>query len=248
MWAEIQGYDQTNLIDPETIDLKSATTDPLSTLSFEYYDVGSQNPLSIGNVITVWDETGLSSSIAQPTRNLLINTLLFSPGSPGGTTPPNLWTVNNTLATSCLTYCYSTSNDYGMKAAFSNTTYTGGNNYSVIYQDAGNTYFQSIWPGQTYVAYTTIYTSGTVSNIQAIMQIQFTDVSHNLLGSPTTTNFTPTTGTFQVISASQVAPANAVYARVSVGARATVSGTNSGNIWYARATETGSASLAAYGR
>jgi hypothetical protein len=247
VFVEIEGYDTTSLIDPETLDLKSATTDPLSTLNFEYYDVGSQNPLSIGNVITVWDETGLSTTIAQPTRNLLINTLLFSAGSPGGTTPPSLWTLNNTLATSCLTYGYSTSNNYGMKATFSNTTYTGGNNSSVVYQDAGDTYFQSVWPGQTYYAYTTIYTSGTVSNIQAIMQIQFTDVSHTLIGSPTTTNFTPTTGTFQVISASQVAPANAVYARVSVGARATVSGTNSGAIWYARATETGSNTSITYG-
>jgi hypothetical protein len=241
MWVEIEGFDvETSLttIDPETIDLKSATTDPLSTLSFEYYDVGSQNPISIGNVITVWDETGLSTTIAQPTRNLLINTLLFSSGS---STPPSLWTLNNTLAASCLSYTIN--NAFGAKAVFSNTTYTGGNNYSVIYQDAGNTYFQSVWPGQTYYAYTSIYSTGTISNIQAIMQIQFTDVSHNLLGSPTTTNFTPTTGTFQVISAAQVAPANAVYVRVSVGARATVSGTNSGNIWFGPAAHTGSGNV-----
>lgn len=245
MFFEICGFDaETRLtsIDPETIDLKSATTDPLSTLSFEYYDIGSQNPLNIGDVVTVWDETGLSSSIAQPTRNLLINTLLFSTG---GSTPPNLWTLNNTLASSCLTFAIANS-AYGAKAAFSNTTYTGGNNYSLIYQDAGSTYFQTVWPGQTYYAYTSIYSTGTISNIQAIMQIQFTDVSHNLLGSPTTTYFTPTTGTYQTISASQVAPANAVYARVSVGARATVSGTNSGNIWFALATYNGSGGNRAY--
>ncbi len=248
MFIEINGFDiESSLtsVDPESIDLKSATTDPLSTLSFEYYDVGSQNPLNIGDVITVWDETGSGSTIAQPTRNLIINTLLASSGGPGSTTVPSLWTLNNTLATSCLLYAYD-GNTYGMKAAFANTTYTGGNNYSAIYQDAGNTYFQKVFPGQTYYGYTTTYSTGTISNIKSLIQIQFTDVSHNLLGSQTSTATTPVSGTYQTISVSQVAPTNAVYARVSVGAQATVSGTNSGNIWFGPAVRTGNGGVAGH--
>jgi hypothetical protein len=237
MWIEWNGQDiESTLtsVDPESIDLKSATTDPLSTLSFEYYDIGSQNPLNIGDFITVWDETGASSRIAQPTRNLLINTLLFSTGV---NTVPNTWTLNNALATSPLTY--DISGGFGMKAAFSNTTYTGGNNYAVLYQDAGNTYFQKVYPGQTYYVTIGTYGTGTISNIQSIIQIQFTDVSHNVLGSATTTYTTPISGTQQIISVSQTAPASAVYARVSIGARATTSGANSGNIWFGEAVYAG---------
>jgi len=245
VFIEHNGFDISSsltAIEPESIDLKSATSDPLSTLSFEYYDVGSQNPLNIGDYITVWDETGLSSTIAQPTRSLLGNVLLASSGGPGSTTVPSGWTLNNTLASSCLLYTY-LSNVYGMRATFSNTTYSGGNNFSVIYQDAGNTYFQKVYPGQKYYAATNVSGSGTISNIQSIISLQFTDASHTLLGSATTTLTTPVSGVVQLISVSATAPAGAIYARVSLGAQATVSGTNSGIINFGLASLSGAGVL-----
>lgn len=228
VFIELNGFDKTNSIYPDTFHLSSATSDPLSTLDFDFYDPGSLITLAVGNPVTVWDETGSTSTIAQPTRNLVQNVLLFSSG---GT--PNLWTAVNTLTVNPLSYQID-SGAYGMKATFANNT-NGSSNYSEIYQDVGNTFLQKVWPGQTYYVSIGIYATGTVTNIQAFIGIQFTDAAHNLLGIQTTNYVTPTSGVAQIISTSKVAPAGAVYARVIIGAQETVSGTNSGVIWFGEA-------------
>lgn len=225
MWVEINGADYTNDVDAPSISLQNATTDPLASLSFEMIDIGAQIPLAYGNPVTIWDETGSGTVLAPPSRNFLINELLYS----GDGSVPSDWTLQSGLSPSVLSF---PANSFTMVATFNNVTYTTGNNYSQIYQNCGNTFFQKVYPGQTYMASCTFTSSGTISNVQAFIILQFYDVDLNWLDVQSSDYVTPVSGTGQTLSCQLLAPANAAYAHVILGAQATVSGTNSGTITY----------------
>jgi len=228
MWVELNGTDYTNSVDAPSIHLQNATTDPLASLSFDLIDSGSQIPLAYGDAVTIWDETGSGAVLAPPSRNFLINEELYSTGS---STPPNQWTLQSGLSPSVLSFTV-LAGAYGMAATFSNVTYAGSNNYSQIYQNCGNTFFQRVYPGQTYMASCAFTSSGTISNIQAFLVLQFYDVDLNWLGDQSSDYVTPVSGSNQLLSCSLQAPATACYAHVILGAQATVSGANSGTITF----------------
>ena len=236
MLIEINGVDQTNFIDHPSLQGSKATTDPLESMSFEFVDIGSQMSLTVGMPITVWDDATPSSQVSVPTRNYVMNQLI-AVSSP--TTPFGPWTVGGALSS---VLSFNNVAGYGMTATFANTTYSGGNNTAYIQQNVGYSFFAGIMPGQTYMASTTVQGSGTISNIKAFLTIQYLDGQQNALGSAFTTSITPTTS-LSKFSVSGVAPANTVYAQVSVGALTTVSGTNSGAILFTQNTTSTTANV-----
>src|SRR5579872_3793514 len=107
--------------------------------------------------------------------------------STGGGVPGN-WTQYNYLTPNPFTY-----SGFSISATFSNNTYTAPNNFTRLDQDCGYSYFQAVYPGQSYMASCVILGSGTISNIQAFIQLTFQDVNHNQIGSYSPTYYTPTT-------------------------------------------------------
>jgi hypothetical protein len=115
---------------------------------------------------------------------------------------------------------------------FSNTTYSGGNNYGLA---TAQTPVGYIHPGQSYIfsMYLTIPTP--LVNASYIVKIDFVDNQNNIIGgsSVTATGSSTTGNAQQRISVQNVAPAGAVTMYASFGGSANVSGNNSGTINFA---------------
>ena len=225
MLVEIAGADYTTLIAHPSMQGSKATTDPLESMTFTFVDSGSTLPLTVGTPITIWDDSTPSSLIAVPTRNYLVNQLIFAATT---TTPGPPWVQSGALSNLQTFQLYS---DFDMAMTFNNATYSGGNNYGLISQNVGHSIFIEITPGHTYMASVTIIGSGTISNSAAFVEMQYLDGQYTPLGSLLSTTVTPTSSA-QKIAIAGVAPAGTVFCQVSIGGKATVSGSNSGTITF----------------
>jgi hypothetical protein len=225
-FVEINGIDRTNVIDFPNAQYQESSSDPLGSFNFDLEDIGSQIPLKFGDLITVWDETLPTTVIGVPSRNYITNQLI-SAGSP--TTPGAPWIQVGPL-TGLQAFQIDSVNHYEMSMTFSNTTFSGGNNYGSIQCNNGNSFFCQIHPGVTYNASVTVLGQGTIRNITAFVVIQFLDGALNNIGSNFSSGITPSTSSAQKVSVQATAPAGTVYAQVSIGGSTSVSGNNSGKI------------------
>lgn len=224
MYVTIGGYDVTNFLDPDSVDFNASVSDPLPRFDCALDDTQLQlGWLDLFQEVIVWDENapatypaGPSGVPTIPSVNLLVNAILSQNGF--GTSFPN-WTETGTLPGSVWSYPY-----FSAPLTFANNAL----GYALQYQ---NTLLKKVVPGQAYMF--SIYTqgSGTISNIQSIVKIDWYDAFGNYISTGAADYRTPAL-TQTHISVSAVAPANVAYAQVAFGGQTTVAGSNSGVITF----------------
>lgn len=191
------------------IQWSQSLSDPTSTYDFTLDDINQTINVQNFQPVIVFDETlpPIGSVQMIPSMNFTRNTTLAS-----GTN----WTTSGTLS-SLITFLSNDANSFEM--TFSNSAVGTG----VASQQTLLGYVQ---PGVEYSFAGYTFAGGTITNIQAVLQVTFQDINGNTLGSTITSTFTPT-GPTQHVSLTATAPANAAYALFAVGGQAT-STTNSG--------------------
>jgi hypothetical protein len=227
MWITIAGLSYVGYIDAigelgNPIQLNQTTSDSAPHLSFDVRDNNAVFNFNILDEVIAWNEAAPPepslaghSVIAPPSHNLVQDPSVS--GSSGGA-----WATTGVLS------IISGFPGSFPVVTFSNTTYTGGNNYEYVTAITPPGYIHAT---QTYMfsLYCTISTP--LTNALCVMQIQFQDGTGTLLGSPTTTTFSSTTGNVnQRVNITATAPTGAYYAQIWFGGKATTSGTNSGTI------------------
>ena len=218
MWTVIDGFDRTDLIDAGDISITQTAGDPSPSAKITVNDSGSQLSFSVGQEVIIWNED-------TPAERTSSGRLV--PATPGHNLilPLAQWTTTGALA--------GLINNSGFPPfmTFSNATYSGGNNYGLLFCNTPAGYVHA---GQQYMfsVYCTITTSAPLVNAQAIVKIEYKDGLGNVLSSQSVTFATTTDNAEQHISVSAVAPSGATTITASFGGIATVSGSNSGTITF----------------
>jgi len=227
MYVTIGGVDYTDVISqsetPENVSgsnyihIQGALSDPNTTNEFIVEDINQTISLQDFMEVIVWDENApaLNGIATVPAMNYALNPLLINTG---GAEPSN-WTVGGTLGSGVWSYPQEQA-----VITFANTT-----SGTALQQQT--TLINKVVAGVEYMISVYMTGGGTISNIQALLQITFTDINGNTLGSVISQTYTPTSSE-QHISLSGTAPANAVFAIMAFGGQPTVSGTNSGTITF----------------
>jgi hypothetical protein len=216
VYTTINGIDRTRNIEPDGLSLSMSLSDPNSTCDFTVDDSALAIVLKDLMSVIVWDENApaINGIPTVPSMNFMQNAA-FYPSLAG-------WTSGGTNG-GLLTFFQTV---YGnVKTVFSNSPVASG----YLQQTTLLNYVQ---PSVSYMF--SIYVIGqSPVNLQYFLQINWLDSSQILLSSVTMTPTSPP-ALQQRVSISGVAPANAAYAQVQFGARAT-SGTNSGTIIFGTA-------------
>lgn len=228
MWTLIDGFDKTNSVrsleggGPFPITFTQAIGDAISSLDLTVVDKNSQLALDTGMEVIVWDEnappTLTPNGITIPTipaHNFILNSAMQNNGTTSGLlnfvlTGPlfNIFTFPTNTFTAQLPFV-----NYALGSAFAQQVSLHG----------------YVKPGQKYLWSVYVQGTGTISNIQSIVKIQFMDVNQNLIGGITSDVSTPPS-TQTRISVSATAPSNAYFVLASFGGQSTVAGSNSGTI------------------
>jgi hypothetical protein len=207
----VNGYDISKYVE-NTINFDQAINDQIPKADFDVVDDGCLLTFDWAMEVILWDEN--TSSI--PAHNLV----------PMPNVTPT-WSLNS----SPLSGLFSGFPGLTPVMTFSNTTYSGGNNWGLATASSPTGY---IHPGQSYMLsmYLTIPTP--LVNAQAMLKLDFFDLNNNIIGAGSvqiTLNST-TANARQRVSVQGVAPAGAALVKGSFGGTASVSGTNSGSITF----------------
>lgn len=226
MYVTIGGFDVTDVVSqgetPENVSgsnyihIQAALSDPNTTNEFIVEDVNQTISLQDFMEVIVWDENApaLNGIATIPAVNYALNPLL---NNTSGAEPPN-WTVGGTLGSSLWSYPQE-------QAVLTFSNAASGTDFQ-----QQTTLLNKIVAGVEYMLSVYMTGGGTISNIQALLEITFTDINGNTLSAINQT-FTPTLSE-QHISVAQTAPANTAFAIIGFGGQPTVSGTNSGTITF----------------
>lgn len=220
MLTVINGFDITKYVLSDTIECDQSINDIIPKSSFDVNDEGSLLSFDFGMECIIWDENAPDA----PTDNPAItaptvpsHNLVQLPDASGA------WTTYGPLS------IFSGFPGLSPTVTFNNITYSGGNNYQLIYaiSPAGH-----IHPGQKYMLSAYVTCSAPLTNAQGFLKIDWLDAASATIGGASiSTLFSSTTDNAeQRITLSGTAPSNAAYIVASLGGQANVSGTNSGTI------------------
>ena len=209
IWTEIQYKDYTNLVPFETISYQWTLNDPQPKLAFDIKDTNSQLSFEIGQQVILHDENtpGSSSEAAIPGVNLARNIINLADTAN--------WSAAGTNAALVVTPGNAT-----MHLTFSNSPVGAG----YLQQSTAPGIIQA---GLSYMFSAYITGSGSPTNIQYLLQINWLDAGNNVISSITGQANAP--GTQTRLNISGAAPTNAYAAQIWLGAVSTNS-TNSGTI------------------
>lgn len=212
-------------VDGDSVAYNASVSDPLSTFDFHVDDITLAILLDDFQEVIVWDENAapIQGSVPIPSMNYCLNpTLQNNTNGGGGTSLPNFFT-SGTLSSSLWSYA-----NNAPSLTFNN------NSLGYTYQNQQSTIFVApVKPGVKYMFSIYMQGSGTISNIQAVIQFDFLDIT-GLFISGVGIQPTPTLSQ-QRIAISAIAPANAAAVILTFGGQTTVNGSNSGTITYGTA-------------
>lgn len=210
MFTVINGVDMTDYIPRETLLPTAYAGDQLPQCDFDVVDIGSQLAFDTGMEVIVFDENAprqpgaISPTI--PSHNCLSQATNFSL-SP--------WATSGILGA-----LINTSGGFQITITFTNNAIgTALIGQTILYG--------YIHPGQKYMLSAYVQASGTITNIQNIVEFQWLDASQNVISTISDVRTPPLAQTR--ISISGTAPSNAAYAKVLIGGQ-TTNTTNSGVI------------------
>jgi hypothetical protein len=224
MYVVGNGYSLVDVTDSDSVAYNASVSDPLSTFDFHVDDINVSILLDNFQEVIVWDEnaTPIQGSVPIPSMNYCLNpTLQNNTNGGGGTSLPNFFT-SGTLSSSLWSYA-----NNAPSVTFNN------NALGYTYQNQQSTIFVApVKPGQKYMFSVYVTGSGVISNIQAVIQFDYLDISGTFLSGAGIQPI-PTTQTRYAVQA--VAPANAAAVILTFGGQTTVAGTNSGTITFGTA-------------
>lgn len=187
-------------------------SDPASTFDFTLDDINQT--INVQNIqpVIVFDENApaIGSVPTVPSMNFLVNAILSVQSGAVAN-----WTAGGSLSSLW---------NYGVTPP--NITFANSAVGSATFQQT--TLAGYVQPGVSYMFFAYYAGSGTISNINVTISVQYLDVNSNALGSASTFTSTPTDA-FHKPFVQSTAPANAVYAQVKISVN-TTSSTNSGTI------------------
>lgn len=226
MWTVINGFDMTQNIvgydGQSLIKITQNANDPLPKADFIVDDPTSSIALATQQEVIVFDENAASpyGGTMIPAHNIARNPNFINHG---------YWPSNGNLASACLTI-----SGNAVNIVFNNATYSGSpsTSYAQVQQ---NTIIDLVHPGQQYMFSVYVTCTGTVTNANAIIRLDWLDMFGNVItqnGGPNT-YFVPQIGTNRV-NVYGTAPSGAYGAQLDLGAQVT-SATNALNLTYTQA-------------